>query len=125
MENGRAAADRLLEQGVTGILCASDVMALGAVRAARRRGLAVPADVSVVGYDDSPLMACTDPPLTTVRQPIEAMGRSAVELLARWIDGGGVSRAELMFEPELVVRSSVGPVARSDRQEGARAAAGG
>ena len=109
MENGRAAADRLLEQGVTGILCASDVMALGAVRAVRRRGLSVPGDVSIVGYDDSPLMACTDPPLTTVRQPREAMGRSAVELLARWIDGGRVSRAELMFEPELVVRSSAGP----------------
>ena len=44
-----------------------------------------------------------------MRQPIEAMGRSAVELLARWIDGGRVSRAELMFEPELVVRSSAGP----------------
>ena len=110
MENGRAAADRLLEEGVTGILCASDVMALGAVRAARRRGLSVPHEVSVVGYDDSPLMACTDPPLTTVRQPIEAMGRSAVELLTRWIEGGSASRAELVFEPELVVRSSTGPV---------------
>ncbi len=118
MENGRAAADRLLERGVTGILCASDVMALGAVRAARRRGLSVPGDVSVVGYDDSPLMACTDPPLTTVRQPIEAMGRSAVELLARWIDGGPVSRAELMFEPELVVRASAGPAPQTARTGG-------
>lgn len=115
MENGRAAAERLLERGVTGILCASDVMALGAVRAVRRRGLSVPGDVSIVGYDDSPLMACTDPPLTTVRQPIEAMGRSAVEVLARWIDGGRVSREELMFEPELVVRASAGPApARPD-----------
>lgn len=50
-------------------------------QAARRRGLAVPGDVSVVGFDDSAFMTCTEPPLTTVRQPIEAMGRAAVDLL--------------------------------------------
>jgi len=66
--------------GVTGIICASDVLALGAIRAARRAGLTVPGDVSVVGYDDSALLNCTDPPLTTVRQPIEPMGMSAVAL---------------------------------------------
>ena len=72
---------------MTGIVCASDPMALGAIRAARRAGLRVPADVSVVGYDDSALMNCTDPPLTTVRQPIESMGRLVIELLVGQIAG--------------------------------------
>ncbi|GAB2581964.1 LacI family DNA-binding transcriptional regulator [Streptomyces capparidis] len=106
LEGGRAAAGRLLDRGVTGIVCASDPLALGAVRAARRRGLRVPEDVSVVGYDDSAFMTCTEPPLTTVRQPIEAMGRAAVELLATRIQGGDVPHSELLFEPELVVRAS-------------------
>ncbi|KFG72450.1 LacI family DNA-binding transcriptional regulator [Streptomyces mutabilis] len=106
LEGGQAAASRLLERGVTGIICASDPLALGAVRAARRRGLAVPHDVSIVGYDDSAFMTCTEPPLTTVRQPIEAMGRAAVELLCTQIQGTEVPHRELLFEPELVVRGS-------------------
>ncbi|MEW5632870.1 substrate-binding domain-containing protein, partial [Streptomyces hydrogenans] len=52
LEGGQAAATRLLGRGVTGIVCGSDPLALGAIRAARRRGLSVPADVSVVGFDD-------------------------------------------------------------------------
>jgi DNA-binding LacI/PurR family transcriptional regulator len=112
-EGGQAAATRLIERGVTGIICASDPLALGAIRAVRRRGLTVPADVSVVGYDDSALMSCTDPPLTTVRQPIEAMGRAAITLLVNQIGGSAVAPEELLFEPELVVRGSTGPVARS------------
>ncbi|MFJ3223453.1 LacI family DNA-binding transcriptional regulator [Streptomyces sp. NPDC086783] len=106
LEGGQAAAARLLDRGVTGIICASDPLALGAVRAARRKGLAVPSQVSVVGYDDSAFMNCTEPPLTTVRQPIEAMGRAAVELLNAQIGGSSVPSEELLFEPELVVRGS-------------------
>lgn len=92
LEGGQAAASRLLDRGVTGIICASDPLALGAVRAARRRGLSVPGEVSVVGYDDSAFMNCTEPPLTTVRQPIEAMGRAAVELLCAQIQGAWCRR---------------------------------
>src|SRR5690606_30115054 len=106
LESGQAAANRLLEAGATAIVCASDPLALGAIRAVRRAGLDVPADVSVVGYDDSNLMNSTDPALTTVRQPIEPMGRAAVDLLASMIAGADVSRDELLFEPELVVRGS-------------------
>jgi DNA-binding LacI/PurR family transcriptional regulator len=106
LEGGQAAASRLLRQGATGIVCASDPLALGAVRAARRAGLHVPSDVSVVGFDDSALMSCTDPPLTTVRQPIEAIGRAAVEMLTGQIEGAAVSAEELFFEPELVARGS-------------------
>jgi DNA-binding LacI/PurR family transcriptional regulator len=111
LESGQAAATRLLQTGVTGIICASDPLALGAIRAVRRAGLRVPDDVSVVGYDDSALMNCTDPPLTTVRQPIESMGRAAIELLAGLIAGARLSSDELLFEPELVVRGSTGTAA--------------
>ncbi|MGI5212359.1 LacI family DNA-binding transcriptional regulator [Plantactinospora sp. CA-290183] len=111
MEGARVAASKLIERGVTGLICASDVMALGTIRAARRLGRSVPADVSVVGFDDSALMTCTDPPLTTVRQPIEMMGQAAVDLLVNQIEGVGVLTDELLFEPELVVRGSTAPAA--------------
>jgi DNA-binding LacI/PurR family transcriptional regulator len=109
LEAAQAAATRLLARDVTGIICASDPMALGAIRAVRRAGRSVPRDVSVVGFDDSALMNCTDPPLTTVRQPIEPMGRMVIELLVGQMAGGVVSRDEFFFEPELVVRGSTGP----------------
>ncbi|MEV5611120.1 LacI family DNA-binding transcriptional regulator [Streptomyces sp. NPDC052225] len=125
LEGGQASAARLLERGVTGIVCASDPLALGAIRAARRRGLSVPGDLSVVGFDDSAFMTCTDPPLSTVRQPIEAMGRAAVELLSAQIQGTPTHLGELLFEPELVVRGSTArprpPVA--DRPAGAERSA--
>jgi DNA-binding LacI/PurR family transcriptional regulator len=106
IEGGHAAGTRLIGRDVTAIICASDPLALGAVRAARRAGLGVPDEISIVGYDDSPLMACTDPPLTTVRQPIEAIGRAAVELLVGQVEGAAVAPEELFFEPEVVARGS-------------------
>ncbi|WP_271178536.1 LacI family DNA-binding transcriptional regulator [Leifsonia poae] len=109
LEAGQAAATRLLNAGVTAIVCASDPMALGAIRAVRRAGMSVPQDISIVGYDDSALMNCTEPPLTTVRQPIEPMGRTVIELLLRQISSDSAISDELFFEPELVVRGSTGP----------------
>jgi DNA-binding LacI/PurR family transcriptional regulator len=108
LEGGQAATSRLLRHGVTGVICGSDVLALGAIRAIRRAGQSVPGDVSVVGYDDSAFMNCTDPPLTTVRQPIESMGKAAVALLVNQIENMAVYPEELLFEPELVVRGSTG-----------------
>jgi LacI family transcriptional regulator, repressor for deo operon, udp, cdd, tsx, nupC, and nupG len=123
VEGGQAAAKVLLDRGVTGILCGSDLMALGAIRAARQSGLEVPADISVVGYDDSPLIAFTDPPLTTIRQSVQAMGQAAVRALLDEISGVRAPRAEFVFRPELVVRGSTGQVrARDGRRR--RAAAG-
>jgi DNA-binding LacI/PurR family transcriptional regulator len=72
----------------------------------------VPGDVSVIGYDDSAFMNCTEPPLTTVRQPIEAMGRAAVDLLMAQVGGKAVAPDELLYEPELVVRGTTGPARR-------------
>ncbi|MFY1586845.1 LacI family DNA-binding transcriptional regulator [Micromonospora sp. WMMD734] len=110
VEGGEAAAGRLIERGVTGIVCGSDLMALGAVRAARQRGLSVPGDLSVVGYDDSPLMAFTDPPLTTMRQPVASMAVAAVRALVDEINGHAAPHSEYLFRPELVVRGSTAVV---------------
>ncbi|MGW1161349.1 LacI family DNA-binding transcriptional regulator [Streptomyces sp. NPDC002519] len=112
IEGGHAAAAKLIDRGVTGFICASDPLALGVVRAARRKGLDVPSRISVVGYDDSALMNCTEPPLTTVRQPIESMGKAVVELLSGQIGGRSVPADELLFEPELVVRESTAQAPR-------------
>jgi alanine racemase len=106
VEGGDAAASRLLDRGVTGFVCGSDLMALGAIRAARQRGLHVPKDVSIVGYDDSPLIAFTDPPLTTMRQPVQAMAVAAVRALVDEIKGHPAPHSEYIFRPELVVRGS-------------------
>jgi LacI family repressor for deo operon, udp, cdd, tsx, nupC, and nupG len=69
-------------------------------------GLEVPGDVSVVGYDDSPLIAYTDPPLTTIRQSVQAMSEAAVRALLDEIAGAPAPRTEFVFSPELVVRGS-------------------
>ncbi|GGS09390.1 HTH-type transcriptional regulator MalR [Streptomyces aureoverticillatus] len=106
LEGGQAAATALIAKGCTGIVCASDMMALGAVRAAREQGLDVPRDISVVGFDDSPLIAFTDPPLTTIRQPVQAMGQATVRTLLEEIGGTPAPHSEFVFLPELVVRGS-------------------
>ncbi len=108
VEGGHAAAGALLDQGCTAIVCGSDMMALGAIRAVRQRGLSVPQDVSVVGFDDSPLIAFTEPPLTTIRQPVEAMATAAVDALLEEVGGTSAQRGEFMFQPELVMRGSTG-----------------
>jgi LacI family xylobiose transport system transcriptional regulator len=91
----------------TGVLAMSDAMAIGAMRAARGLGLSVPVDVSVVGFDDIDLAVHTDPPLTTVHQPIRRKGEVAVELLLGIVAQRDGSRPEhRRLETHLVVRSS-------------------
>lgn len=112
VEGGAAAARRLLERGATALVCASDLMALGAIRAVRELGLKVPEDVSIVGFDDSSLIEFLDPPLTTIRQPVQAMSAAAVSHLVDAIDGQPVPPLEYLFVPELVLRASTGPAPR-------------
>ncbi|MBC9712399.1 LacI family DNA-binding transcriptional regulator [Streptomyces sp. TRM66268-LWL] len=112
LEGGQAAASALLDRDCTAIVCASDMMALGAIRTARHRGLEVPGQVSVVGFDDSPLIAFTDPPLTTIRQPVPAMGQAAVRALLEEIAGTPAPHSEFVFMPELVVRGSTASAPR-------------
>jgi len=109
VEGGQAAAGVLLGLGATAIVAASDYMALGVIRGVRRLGRTVPGDVSVVGYDGSVITEFTDPPLTTVRQPADRLalevGRSVLSLVA----GRDTPAGELLFDPELVIRSTTGP----------------
>jgi len=110
IEGGALAAQALLDRGVTALVCGSDLMALGAIQAARQRGLAVPRDISVVGSDDSLLVAFTDPPLTTVRQPVAAMAQATCRVLLEQVAGRQLPAKEQMFVPELVVRGSTARV---------------
>lgn len=112
-EGGRLAAARLLDRGHTALVCGSDIMALGAIREVRSRGLEVPHDVSVIGFDDSPMMAFTDPGLTTVRQPVRAMCEAAVTALLSALGGAGLDPAEMLFHPDLIIRNSTGPVSHN------------
>jgi DNA-binding LacI/PurR family transcriptional regulator len=109
LEGGADAARALLDRGATALICGSDLMALGAIRTARERGLDVPRDLSVIGSDDNPLLEFTDPPLTTIRQDVRGMGLAAVRAVLDEIAGSPAPRAEYIFRPELVVRGSTGP----------------
>jgi len=115
LDGGYSGAQRLLDAGVTGIVAASDMMALGAVRAARARGLSVPDDVSIVGFDDTELMRFTDPPLTTVHQPVTRIVEHAVSMLFAQIDGQPFDRDERLVPGELIVRgtTAVAPALRA------------
>lgn len=113
VEGGVSAGSTLIDQGCTAIVCGSDLMALGVVRAARSRGMGVPEDLSVLGYDDSTLIPFTDPPLSTVRQPVAAIAQAAVTTLIGEISGASVPRGELLFVPELIVRGSTGAAVHS------------
>jgi alanine racemase len=119
VEGGVAALNRAWEDGLrpTAILAMSDAMAIGAMRAIRELGLAVPADISVVGFDDIDLATHTDPPLTTVHQPIRRKGEEAVRLLLSIIDTHDVTKPEhRRLETRLIVRGSTGhpPIGRKE-----------
>ncbi|WP_331770178.1 LacI family transcriptional regulator (plasmid) [Embleya sp. NBC_00888] len=114
-EGGAAGARTLLDQNATALVCGSDVMALGAITTIRERGLSVPHDVSVIGFDDSPFIAYTDPPLTTIRQPVQAIGLAAVRALFDELAGIPAPRSEFVFRPELIVRGSTGSGPRIQR----------
>jgi LacI family transcriptional regulator, repressor for deo operon, udp, cdd, tsx, nupC, and nupG len=110
VEGGRASTAHFVERGATAVMAASDLLALGTILGAREHGLAAPAEWSAVGFDDTALMAYTDPPLTTVRQPIQAMSDHATRLLLDQLGGGPAVHREFLFRPELVVRGSTAPV---------------
>ena len=94
----------------TAIFCFNDIAAIGAIRALKDAGLTVPGDVSVVGFDDIQSAAYTTPSLTTVRQPLVAMGqRGAQVLLERIANREAEFPAEIVMVPELVIRESTGP----------------
>lgn len=96
----------------TAIFAASDMMALGILRALRKHNLRVPADISVIGFDDINLSQDADPPLTTIRQDKQVLGQEAISRLVQLIEGNEVP-PPLVAPTQLVVRASTGPVSSS------------
>jgi LacI family transcriptional regulator len=120
-EGGREATTRLLATGekFTALFAANDLMAAGAIRELADRGISVPRDFSVVGFDDAPLAEMISPALTTVRQPLQAMATTAVaQLLSRISVSDGLPPTRQVLPTTLVVRETTGP----PRRRGARKA---
>ncbi|MEU5265782.1 LacI family DNA-binding transcriptional regulator [Amycolatopsis sp. NPDC021455] len=116
--DGLAMGERLLAlaEPPTAVFAANDATALGVLEAARRRGLRVPQDLSVVGFDDTMLARLATPPLTVIRQPLNDMGRVAVRTLLKLITGDTLDSHHVELATQLVVRESTGPAP----DEGAR-----
>jgi DNA-binding LacI/PurR family transcriptional regulator len=111
VEAGAEGLRQLLEmpKPPTAIFCANDILAFGALRAALDRGLSVPGELSLVGFDDSPMAALTNPRLTTVYQPAYAMGEQACQLLLRLVAGETVAEPTIVLPTELRVRETTAP----------------
>jgi LacI family transcriptional regulator len=111
IRGGRAAADRLLSltEAPTAIFAFNDGMAVGALRAAAARGVRVPDDLSVVGFDDTLEAKLATPALTTVRQPLAELGRTAVSLLLRQIHNRPIEPLRVELQTRLVIRDSTAP----------------
>lgn len=107
---GRQAAADLLDHTPrpTAIVCFNDKVAVGTLQAARERGLRVPEDLSIAGFDDIDLSRATDPPLTTVRQPLQEMGSIAVTHLMRVLEGHQPEALHIELATTLVARESTG-----------------
>ena len=112
VDGGRAAMKTLLEKPKppTGVICSSDLMAIGALREATARGLRVPGDVSIVGFDGIEATGWTDPPLTTIEQPILDIAGTAVTTLRGLIGGQDGAMPDVQYRPRLRVGGSTGPV---------------
>ncbi|MFH1475491.1 MAG: LacI family DNA-binding transcriptional regulator [Chloroflexota bacterium] len=119
IDGGAACLTRAWEDGLrpTAVLAMSDVMAIGAISAAGRLGLAVPADLSVVGFDDIEMACHVAPPLTTVHQPTRRKGEEACRLLLAAIERRDGARPEhRLLETRLIVRASTGPAPQRGRE---------
>ncbi|MGD2179096.1 MAG: LacI family DNA-binding transcriptional regulator [Anaerolineae bacterium] len=106
--SGYAAAMQCLSASPrpSAIVACNDLMALGAISAARTLGLSVGRDLAVTGFDDVPLAAHAHPPLTTVRQPIYEIGRRICHMLTRLLEGEPLEQRQMLLEPELIIRAS-------------------
>ena len=91
---------------IDGVFVASDLMSMGALRALRELGRRVPDDVALIGFDDAPLARYADPPLTTIRQPVERLGQEMVRLLLHRQSDHDSELQTVILPTELVVRAS-------------------
>ena len=106
MESGASGAEQLLSLGVTAIFACNDLMAAGVLQAAEQRGVDVPRQLSVVGYDNNPICKLLRVPLTTIAQPADLMGRRACRILLEKIDQVSDLHTDYYFSPGLKVRKS-------------------
>src|SRR5262245_8761060 len=97
------------KEGVTAVFAANDQMALGVLRSLNEAGRRVPEEISIVGFDDIPEAAYFTPPLTTVRQDFNEMGRLSLHVLLEQIEGGVIAAPRTTVAPTLIVRASTGP----------------
>lgn len=114
LQGGRRALREIYASGFkpTAVICVNDYMAVGALRELRERGLKVPEDVSLTGFDNISLSEFCDPPLTTVHVPRETIGRLAFNVLVGDKNGDAQPGSEIVLDPELVLRESTGPAPR-------------
>ena len=116
IQSGYEAMKHILRVQPDAVFIASDTMALGALRAIREAGLRVPDDIAVVGFDDLPPATQADPPLTTIRHPIEQLGVIADDLLSQMLNENDVSPTHTILPTTLIVRDSCG-AKRSEQSE--------
>jgi len=111
IESGSTAAEQLLgaSEPPTAIFCFSDEMAIGVIDTAKRRGLRIPRDLSVAGFDDIRFARYADPPLTTVAQPMREIGEGTVRLLLQILDGQTTPPESITLPHTLIIRSSTAP----------------
>ncbi|MFE3827787.1 LacI family DNA-binding transcriptional regulator [Streptomyces sp. NPDC059092] len=109
LDSAHTAVQPLLDAGVTAVIAASDMLALGCYRALRERDTAPGRDVAVVGFDDSPTAALLSPGLSTIAQPLEAVGRECVRLLLARLAAPDAPPERVLLEPSLVIRDSTPP----------------
>jgi LacI family transcriptional regulator len=107
-QDGYEAANQLLDRGshFSGLIVANDYLALGAILALNERGLRIPDDISIVGFDDTPESAYYMPPLTTIRQDYEALGTESIHYLVEIINNQETSIHQRVLMPKLIVRQS-------------------
>jgi DNA-binding LacI/PurR family transcriptional regulator len=112
VEEGRRGAHDLLHRTVkpSALFCCNDLLAIGAMQVAKQLGIKVPDDLSIVGFDDTILAGVTDPPLTTVAQPIERMGKQAFNLLIDNLVNIEAVKQRIVLRPELNIRQSTARV---------------
>jgi len=105
---GYYATQKMLSAKPDAVFAASDVMAIGAMRAVRDAGLRIPEDIAFVGFDDLPIATFSDTQLTTIRQPVISFGAKAVEILIDLIENGNNPPRHIIMDTELVIRESCG-----------------
>jgi LacI family transcriptional regulator len=111
-KSGSDAVKSLLRKktGFTAVFAQNDRMATGAIRGLRSAGMSIPADISVIGYDDLPLASFYDPPLTTIKQPMDQFGLIGAQMLIEAVKNGQLTPRSVVLEPELIERSTCAPL---------------